>query len=682
LVDLSSDDKPHIVVGLSGSGKTRAMYELLSQRFGFYWTCSVQRNGGAIEVSKVVENLDNSDPAFVQFAVNRLAAIYGVLFLVWRRIHGDLGPLDWLVFQTTNAALSNQLAANERGAIDDAVDAVISQLKPYSLEKSVVAVLNRVRAAVEKNIVVVVDEAQALVVIGKDMPGSALSSWVQQLRALHTVWWLAGTSLSLRNAEMIARSAALKLKAVGHTGIQSGGRTVRVMPLVFAEVETFKAHLHDVVGEALDSLVESELMWDLFDMFRGRARPVTLLAHGIRRLSVNHTLKPDAIRHIALLLRDGALNPGLPTSYIADLLRKLELAAYKEHAAALGKVVTAIMTGASDAVSGALKVHVELFESAIGQLVLTPVEESTDAILKQVVLIEPLAQEAVVMAFMIRDPMGLYSLNPVQSALQEMSTLSAYSSAIGFMAEVLAAPFVHYAVADAIATAEGGARSVTLTTEEPDETRVKFSTCRCDDIALALGYDAARAAAADGSGAGACVCAKNAGSSGLDPHHQRQVWSAREGQVHARVHSGAVGTCSAHDVARVPVSQARRCEPTDPGWVRERVCCRSGGDGGTVDERLCVLCFHAGRAAERGYRSSNGRRPRVVRLLAEIDAESLRAHEGGCLAPHARDQAAGPPDRDGCQGHCSRFPCGDAIFGISCQSCHHVSRRVVGGRRR
>jgi hypothetical protein len=121
-----------------------------------------------IEVSKVVENLpqSNSDPAFVQFAVNRLAAIYGVLFLVWRRIHGDLGPLDWLVFQTTNAELSTELAANERGAIDDAVDAVISQLKPYSLEKSVVAVLNRVRAAVEKNIVVVVDEAQALVVIG------------------------------------------------------------------------------------------------------------------------------------------------------------------------------------------------------------------------------------------------------------------------------------------------------------------------------------------------------------------------------------------------------------------------------------------------------------------------------------------------------------------------------------
>jgi hypothetical protein len=420
------------------------------------------------------------------------------------------------------------------------------------------------------------------------------------------VWWLAGTSLSLRNAEMIARSAALKLKAVGHTGIQSGGRTVRVMPLVFAEVETFKAHLHDVVGEALDSLVESELMWDLFDMFRGRARPVTLLAHGIRRLSVNHTLKPDAIRHIALLLRDGALNPGLPTSYIADLLRKLELAAYKEHAAALGKVVTAIMTGASDAVSGALKVHVELFESAIGQLVLTPVEESTDAILKQVVLIEPLAQEAVVMAFMIHDPDGpLFSQSGAKRAAQKCRHCRRTAARLASWPRCWRRRLYITHVAVAIATAAGSAITTASIGDHrglPDEAHVKFATCRCDDIALALGYDAARAPPLT-TEVPARVFAPKV-QAHPDWIHTINGKFGLLGQVkftHAFTPAQwehAVRTTSRACLFR----KARRCEPNRSWLGFESECAAAhGGDGGAVDARLRVLRVHARRAAERRW---------------------------------------------------------------------------------
>jgi hypothetical protein len=37
----------NILIGVSGAGKTRSLYEMLARNFGFFWTCSRAGNGGA-----------------------------------------------------------------------------------------------------------------------------------------------------------------------------------------------------------------------------------------------------------------------------------------------------------------------------------------------------------------------------------------------------------------------------------------------------------------------------------------------------------------------------------------------------------------------------------------------------------------------------------------------------------
>jgi hypothetical protein len=44
-------------LGVSGAGKTRSMYEVLSHRFGFYWTCSRLGNGGSSRLNSEIGNL-------------------------------------------------------------------------------------------------------------------------------------------------------------------------------------------------------------------------------------------------------------------------------------------------------------------------------------------------------------------------------------------------------------------------------------------------------------------------------------------------------------------------------------------------------------------------------------------------------------------------------------------------
>jgi hypothetical protein len=167
VIDLSADNKPHILVGLSGSGKTRAMYELLSTRFGFYWTCGVERNGGASIVSDAVGNLpqENSEPNYVACAVKRLITLFSVMFLAWRRVRPDGTALDWLVFQTTNVNVSVGLAEAEKGNIDVVLDAVEGALGAFSFVLSASFVLATVNASISAaglRLVVVVDEAQTL----------------------------------------------------------------------------------------------------------------------------------------------------------------------------------------------------------------------------------------------------------------------------------------------------------------------------------------------------------------------------------------------------------------------------------------------------------------------------------------------------------------------------------------
>jgi hypothetical protein len=79
-IDELADGLQHALIGLSGSGKTRTMFELLSKHYGFYWTCRIALNGGAAVVQRAIEALEFvSDVEVVNSAVDRLLTIYAGL---------------------------------------------------------------------------------------------------------------------------------------------------------------------------------------------------------------------------------------------------------------------------------------------------------------------------------------------------------------------------------------------------------------------------------------------------------------------------------------------------------------------------------------------------------------------------------------------------------------------------
>jgi hypothetical protein len=43
----------NLLIGVSGAGKTRSLYEMLAHKFGFYWTCSRAGNGGQCRAAAV-----------------------------------------------------------------------------------------------------------------------------------------------------------------------------------------------------------------------------------------------------------------------------------------------------------------------------------------------------------------------------------------------------------------------------------------------------------------------------------------------------------------------------------------------------------------------------------------------------------------------------------------------------
>jgi hypothetical protein len=420
LVELADDNEPHILVGLSGSGKTRTMYELLSTRFGFYWTCCVERNGGANVVAESVSNLhSNPQPANVSHAVDRLITLFCVLFLAWRRVHPNGTPLDWLVFQTTNANLSVDLAAPEKGDIDRVMSTVKDLLRPkFSSISSASFALRAVNANIGATLIVAVDEAQILgdteeMFEEKGNVRSALSPWTRRLHFLGVAWWVTGTSLSLRHAEIVAQSLVNK-RADDDTR-----SVVTIVPLAFDEFEAFSRHVHAVVGARLADVEASEVLQDVFDLFRGRARPVTNFAHNLRALPLTQPLTPAAVWQVALEVRDSLLDPNSKFSMVAGIKRKLKR---KSHSSALGVVVKAMRMGNVEAVNCALKEHVELFQSAIGQLRLEPT--SVDATLMSVECTEPLAQAALFIAFMADNPSGVRGLDPMLGASKIMPSFS------------------------------------------------------------------------------------------------------------------------------------------------------------------------------------------------------------------------------------------------------------------
>jgi hypothetical protein len=256
------------LLGVSGAGKTRSVYELLAHDFGFYWTCSCAGNGGARIVEQrldplLLPNLGDAHRADVGRLVQFLVCAYSILLLQWRRANPRGSALDWLVFQTTAAV------------VDRALEPIAAYLSSCDISELVdSALLAAKNCDGVGDLFLVVDEAQVLaqfgtfssanLTIAKDCRLlSPFASFCGRL-SFRSVWF-AGTSMSLGKASEVVESKGFGKK-----------RTARLVEcaMVFEELSPFKQYLTEMVGVEFSET----LIGELHARFKGRARCVAVLA--------------------------------------------------------------------------------------------------------------------------------------------------------------------------------------------------------------------------------------------------------------------------------------------------------------------------------------------------------------------------------------------------------------------
>jgi hypothetical protein len=232
-------------------------------------------------------------------------------------------------------------------------------------------------------------------------------------------WWISGTSLSLKDASKIGSSVALK-------PVSSGVEFVCKLPNAFDKFDAFQLFVNEYVGVKLDD----DLMKSLHERFRGRARPVAMLADAIKsKLPLN----VDVVR-IADEFEAYALDANEPLSLTAAFLSRLTDKAHPLRVAAhvVADLVSSLLT--TDSVHVRAGGDVELFNSGV-----TPLDQ-TDG---QYVICEPLVLKAMLIALSIYDPDNAQRSNPHFKALDVMAQLQHAPSALGFMAESALSGYIH-----------------------------------------------------------------------------------------------------------------------------------------------------------------------------------------------------------------------------------------------
>jgi hypothetical protein len=407
----------NILIGVSGAGKTRSMYEVLSHRFGFYWTCSRLGNGGSShlnsEIGNLPERLTDANKHLVDGLVHEHLIAYSILLLQWRRRFPNGSPLQWHVFQTTTAV------------VDSALFAIFAFLKARTNARdNVSAALDAAKTAVGgARLVLVVDEAQELTRRGefksqvkRGEKRTLLSPFARacyDATALHNVW-LTGTSVSLRSAVEWA---------YGGGGKDAPGLIV-YSQLVFGYVDHFREYLRDVVSASIsDSLAD-----ELFTRFRGRARPVAVLAEYLVENNVGEIADDDIFRERVLDIanvceRDLLARPEADVrkvSLVAAFLNHVERTKSQDY---LHRFVE-IAKGAFEGRSIVVDVDAEVMsEHGIGQVRVNDVVRDADGAVtvRTLTVSEPLVPKMLIAVALQLDPTGSKGMHPVVSVLHNMA---------------------------------------------------------------------------------------------------------------------------------------------------------------------------------------------------------------------------------------------------------------------
>ena len=106
LEEISQIKKCLIVLGTSGSGKTRTLIELLCRKYGFYFTGLTQENPGSRDLSTMINHLHprlkdsliHNDIYTMRYSKYLLLArIYTLNYILEK--YGKISPYNWAILQ-------------------------------------------------------------------------------------------------------------------------------------------------------------------------------------------------------------------------------------------------------------------------------------------------------------------------------------------------------------------------------------------------------------------------------------------------------------------------------------------------------------------------------------------------------------------------------------------------------
>jgi hypothetical protein len=428
----SARQKLNILIGVSGSGKTRSLYEMLALNFGFYWTCCRAGNGGASIVVRrighlLIPSLGEEHRNAVGEVVALLVCAYSILLLQWRRKCPDGTALDWLVFQTT---------AN---VVDKPMEAILVFLASHSNVAALVGTLVlAAKTCVGGDLLLVVDEAQVLAHHGRFALNNKSESTTRPLLSPFARFclsysfrsvWFAGTSLSLRVAKEVG--LAMDAKRVPQCIVH--------LEMAFEQEAPFRQYLTDMVGVQFSEALCAEL----HALFRGRARRVAVLAEclvaGQVSVAEDEAELHERVMDVALQCESDLLSPTSTLSIVTGFVAR-----HEENRAMRGERLGEWVKIATHALSAPCTIAenaAEWFDAGVGKLAVNGIGGLSD---RAVIVFEPLTAKMLVCAALFSDDSR--GFNPVLRPLLEMAAVN-NESARGFLAEVFVIPVINRYIA-------------------------------------------------------------------------------------------------------------------------------------------------------------------------------------------------------------------------------------------
>eukprot|EP01119_Soliformovum_irregulare_P017912 TRINITY_DN5396_c0_g1_i1.p1 TRINITY_DN5396_c0_g1~~TRINITY_DN5396_c0_g1_i1.p1 ORF type:complete len:1034 (-),score=100.41 TRINITY_DN5396_c0_g1_i1:40-3141(-) len=262
-------DKGIVLMGPSGCAKTRTCCEVLSQRFGMYFTVGNGKNGESSDLMTMATYLDENLPRTegVKYAALHCHALLLSRLLVLRKLlfHGNgLVPYCWLLLQVRAREFFKIEGSDLFCKLYQLLACCSHSLISNWLQLTFLEIYHAIGI-----LPVFVDEAQKLLVMcGNVFQSSKPGLFRPLLTQLIHIWGrIVGTVIIISGTGLGIGAA---LESLGSTILKPGEEMSNVMVLKFEgyqELSSFSTYISTFLKG-----ISKEQFQELFSLFRGRAR--------------------------------------------------------------------------------------------------------------------------------------------------------------------------------------------------------------------------------------------------------------------------------------------------------------------------------------------------------------------------------------------------------------------------